>query len=479
MTIVGNSTTHHNTDVLLAVPFYADRISMVAQTTVGPPLGLAYLAAELENRGVRVSILDANALRLSDEEVRRRIVELKPRILGLTAVTPTVDQCAGIAAQVKKNLPETTVLLGGPHATAAPVETLEKFDAFDYLVKGEAEFRLPQMIDALKSGKNLLGFDGVAYKDEDGRVVDVAETGDRVNVNETPLPARHLLPMNLYTGPDGGRLTTMAATRGCPAHCTYCLVPSLFGRKLRARDPENVVGEMNECLARYKTVNFNFIDDTFTFNKNWVYQLCEAIRQSGLQKKARWLCLTRADTIDRELLAAMKAAGCFKIEFGIESGDEEMLRKIKKGITTTQSIEAFKMARDLGLETLGFVIIFSPEENRESLEKTRRLIFKADPDTLQMSFCTPFPGTAIEREIQEKGLKISGDWSRFIFLKQPVFEHPNFSYDQMIAWQTRMLRAFYFRPQTVFRLLLSTWRKGGWGGFLRSAFSAVRSLLSS
>ena len=214
---------------------------MVAQTTVGPPLGLAYLATELEKRGVRVSILDANALRLSDEEVRRRIVELKPGILGLTAVTPTVDQCAGIAAQVNKFLPETTVLLGGPHATATPVETLEKFDAFDYLVKGEAEFRLPGMVDALKSGKNLLGFDGVSYRDGDGQIVDVAETGDRVDVNEISLPARHLLPMNLYTGPDGGRLTTMAATRGCPPAAPIAWCPLFsdesFGPESREASP--------------------------------------------------------------------------------------------------------------------------------------------------------------------------------------------------------------------------------------------------
>ena len=465
--------------VLLTVPFYADRISKVAQTTVGPPLGLAYLAAMLKKDGRSVSILDANAKRMGDAELCRRIAEAKPDILGLTAVTPTVDQCAGIASKVKEALPDTTILLGGPHATAAPKKTLEKFDAFDLLVKGEAEFRISQIIDTINSGKNFENLEGVAYRDENGQIIDVAEDHETVNVGEIPLPARHLLPMHLYTGPDGGRLTTMAATRGCPAKCTYCLVPKLFGRKLRARDPKNVAGEMSECLKRYDTVNFNFIDDTFTFNKKWVYGLCDAIRQAGLHEKIRWLCLTRADMIDRDLLVAMKAAGCFKIEFGIESGDEELLQKIKKGITAKQSVEAFRMAREVGLETLGFVIIFSPDETRESLEKTRRLIFKADPDTLQMSFCTPFPGTNVEKEIKEKGFAISEDWSRFVFLTQPVYEHPSFSYDEMIAWQTRMLRAFYFRPRTVFRLLASTFRKGGWGGFLRSAFTAARSLLLS
>jgi len=466
-----------NMKVLLVVPHYADRISKVAQTTIGPPLGLAYLAAVLKRQNIDVNILDANALRLTDRETVDRIVQAQPGILGFSAVTPTVDQCAAIAGAARNVLPDSTIILGGPHATSVPKPTIARFPVFDLLVRGEADFRFAEIVQTIAANKSVFDHKGVTGKDSDGNIVSTDDDEQNIDIDSLPLPARELLPMHRYIGPDGGRMTTMVATRGCPHGCTYCLVPQLFNRRLRVRRPAGVVDEMEHCHTNYGTKNFNFIDDTFTTKQDWVRELCGEMIDRGIPKTMRWLCLTRVDMVDRDLLALMKAAGCYKVEFGIESGDENVLTSVDKGINAQQVKQAFGWAREVGLETLGFVILFFPDETPDSLNATRDLVFATDPDTIQVSFCTPFPGTPLEKQLQDRGLSISENWSEFIFLKAPVYQHPRFSHDEMVAWQQRLLRSFYFRPRVAFRLLRHAIARGGLVGFLRTALAATRSLL--
>ncbi|MCZ7581865.1 MAG: B12-binding domain-containing radical SAM protein [Deltaproteobacteria bacterium] len=307
----------------MTVPNYSVRIDRVAQTTVGPPLGLAYLAAVLRARGYDVSILDANALRLSDTESVRRIVAARPDAVGWTCATPTVDQCARQAAAVREQS-DALLALGGPHVTAAPVETLEKYGAFDVLVRREAEIRFPELLAKTNEGASW-DITGLTYRAPDGRVVSTPEPTETVDLAELPFPARDLLPMDRYTGPDGGRVTTMIAARGCPASCAYCYVPRAFGKTMRIRPVDHVVAEMEECLQKYGTRNFNFIDDTFTTDKRWVLDFCEALTRRDLHRRIHWLCLTRVDMVNEKLLRAMKAAGCLRVEMGIESGDDAIL----------------------------------------------------------------------------------------------------------------------------------------------------------
>ena len=464
--------------VLLVVPHYADRVSNVAQTTVGPPLGLAYMAAVLLQRGFETSILDANALGLSDGAAADWVARQGPHVVGFTAVTPTVDQCARMAALVRDLLPGCLIVLGGIHPTVSPEDTLGRAKCADLVVRGEADTRFAEILEALGRGETLDQLEGVSYRDTAGAVKSTPLTERREDLDALPEPARHLLPMERYLGPDGARFTTMVGARGCPGRCTYCSVHQAFGLRLRNRAPGGIVREMSNCRSRHGTRVFGFVDDTFTTNRQWVLDLCGELTHAGLHRKVRWFCLTRVDRVDPELLAAMKNAGCTKVEMGIESGDQGVLDSLGKGTTTAQVLQAFGWARQAGLESLAFLNLFSPEETSASLRNTRELLFEADPDLLQASFCTPYPGTELARRCEEAGITASDDLSQYVFLTGPVMDHPRFTRQQMLAYQRGLLRAFYFRPRTVARILRSAARSGAWRGFARTALASSVSLLS-
>lgn len=460
---------------LLVVPNYAARIANVAQTTLGPPLGLAYIAAVMERRGLPVEILDANALNLSDAATVAEIAGRRPEIVGFSAVTPTVDQCGRLAAAVKSSLPSAKIALGGMHPTALPEPTLARYPAVDFAVGGEADSRFPDIVEGLSEGRPLDGFPAVWHRVE-GAIVGTGGSYELEDLDLLPFPARHRLPTHRYIGPDGDGFTTVVGSRGCPADCGYCSVNLSFGKRMRLRDPGLVADEMAECVERFGTRVFGFVDDTFTASRKWAEQLCAAVIDRGVHRSARWLCLTRVDRVDRELLRTMKEAGCFKVEFGIESGDQEVLDDIQKGITPRQVIEAFRQAKDVGLHTFAFVMLFAPEETPRSLAVTRAIVRDADPDYLQVSFCTPYPGTTLAADFAKRGIPMDPDWSRYVFLTTPAMHHPLFTEAEMREVQRRFLRSFYLRPRTLVRIVRNVWETGGWRGFFRTASAGVRSL---
>ena len=463
--------------VLLVAPSYGERISNVAQTTLGPPLGLAYMAAVLQQQGFDVSILDANALGLTDAGTVEAMVNHQPQVVGFTAVTPTVDQCGRLAARLRQRAPSCLIVLGGIHASALPEETLRRAPALDLIVRGEADTRFAQILHALRAGGDLHDQAGVTFRDHSGEPVSTAPSTDLEDLDALPFPARDLLPMERYVSPDGHGFSTILGARGCPGRCLYCSVNQLFGARLRNRAPELVAREMSETLHQFGTRTFGFLDDTFTTNRRWVLELCQAMVDAGLPGRVRWFCLTRVDRVDPELLAVMKAAGCFKVELGIESGDQQVLDSLGKGTNTRQVLDAFGWAREAGMETMAFVMLFSPEETPRSLRNTMDLVFQADPDLLQASFCTPYPGTELARRCERKGIAVSPDWSRYIFLTDPVMDHPLFSRDEMLRWQRRLLRSFYLRPRIALRLLRAAAHSGELKGFARSAVSALGRLV--
>lgn len=465
-----SSQTASAPEVLLVVPHYQPRIRNIAQTTVGPPLGLAYLAAAVQKKGYPIRILDANALSLSDIETVQRILEHRPDVVGLTSVTCTVNQCGRLADSVKAACPETRIGLGGPHPTALPALTLDEQKAVDFIVMGEGEEVFPEVLDHLSGGVPLPELPGLAFRAADGE----ARVGPQKplirDLDAIPFPARDLLPLERYRSPDGYSFSSLVAMRGCPGRCVYCATRVLFGQHTRHRDPESVAEEMETCRSRYDVRTLSFLDDTFTSDPEWVRALCAAVRRRKLERRLRWLCLTRVDRVDRALLAEMKRAGCFKVEFGIESGSSEVLRFYRKGIGPEQTVAAFRAAREVGLQTLAFVMIHSPVESRESLEETRSVIGRCDPDLLQVSFCTPYPGTDLAEFCEREGLLLSRNWDDYVFLKTPLIQSDRFSPGEMVRSQKALLRSFYLRPRVIWRIVRMA---GGDLGSLRALGRAI------
>ncbi|MFH1466638.1 MAG: radical SAM protein [Pseudomonadota bacterium] len=441
--------------LVLVNPPFQRRVRRVAQTSVGPPLGLAYLAAVARRAGHEVAIVDANALGLSFAESARRVRALAPTVVGLTATTPTVDLAGAIAAALGSGARRAPILLGGPHGTALPARTLAEQPAVDMVARGEGEATLPLLLARLDGGpldtSALAEVPGLAFRGQGGEVVDTGVAAPIADLDSLPEPARDLLPNHRYRCPDSERFSTLLGMRGCPYRCVYCAVPGMFGRQVRFRDPGAVVAELAGAHARFGVEFFSFLDDTFTTRRAWVEAFCDAARRAGLPGQVRWICLTRADLVDRALLATMKAAGCVRIELGVESGSEAGRAFLDKGLEDGQILEAFHSAREVGLSTMGFAILNIPGETEADEARTFELLARADPDFLQVSLLTPYPGTPLRALAEERGWISTDDWARYSFLNDVVLDH-GVPAATICARHRAFLRRFYLRPRTALKL---------------------------
>ena len=439
--------------VALVNPYFQKQTQSIAQISVGPPLGLAYIATALERNGYIVNIIDANAERLSCEETVSRILEFKADLAGFSAVTPTIGICHQIAGKLKKKNNNILILTGGIHATSLPEETLRDCLNFDFLIRGEGEFALVELLGALNNNTALDNIKGLAYRNLGNIIVNgLPDTID--NLDELGFPSRHLLKNSLYKTFDAGRMTSIIAMRGCPANCIYCAVSLVAGRICRKRSPANVIEEVEACLHKYNTSFIAFLDDTFTFDKLWVHGLCDEFVRSGLCRKIKWSCLTRVDNVDLDLLKHMKKAGCIRVELGIESGSQKILDYAKKGISPKQTREAFFMAKKAGLSTMGFAMLNVPGETRDTILETKKLIMEVEPDFLQVSFATPYPGTELFEICKKNDLLTSRDWSRYLFLNNQIIKNPAISENELKELMQNIQRSFHLRLKYILKILL-------------------------
>ena len=440
--------------IVLVNPNFQGRVRRIAQTTVGPPLGLAYLASAARDAGHDVRIVDANALTLSPERTVGRALEGAPDVVGITATTPTIGLAGDLAARIKHRSPERIVAVGGPHGTALPERTLKEQPAIDIVARGEGERTLPALLDALAGGDwdGLANVPGLAFRGTDGAVVDTGVAAPIADLDSLTPPARDLLPMERYRSVDADHFSTLLAMRGCPCQCVYCAVPEMFGRRMRYRDPAAVVDEMADVHRRFGVDFFGFLDDTFTTRRRWVLDFADHLEESHLPRRVGWICLTRADMVDRELLARMKEVGCRRVEFGIESGSPTGRAYLKKGLSEEAILQGFRDARAVGLSTMGFLILNIPGETEDDIARSFALARRADPDYLQVSFLTPYPGTVLRDEAEEKGWISTDDWSRYSFLNEVVLRHGPLGPEELQALYLHHVRRFYLRPRTAWKL---------------------------
>ena len=438
-------------NTLLIAPPYQAVVASIAQTTVGAPMGIAYLASALLAADESVQLIDANAEQLGVAELVARIVAIAPEVIGFTATTPTVGIAAEVAMLTRQAGFSGPILVGGPHASALPAQTLETWPCFNVAVVGEAEERIVPLVRLLRDGASLEPIAGLAWREDgDIRQTELPEVPD---VDALLPPARSLLPMHLYRSPDSLHAQTVVATRGCPAPCTYCAVPGMFGKQVRRRSPARVADEIEVLVDRWGCDHVNFVDDTFTWDARWVEDLCAELLRRGLHRKLRWQCLTRVDRVGEPLLQLMALAGCMRVELGIECASPDGLRALHKGIRADQVAAAFAAARRAGLETMALAMVNAPGEGLAEVEQTWRLIRQIDPDQLQVSICTPYPGTLLYESASRDGLLRTEDFSRFRFLRQAVFDNGEMSEEQALHAQRLLQRRFWLRPTTVGRLL--------------------------
>ncbi len=426
-----------------------------------PPLGLLYLAGYLKKKSRhQVFVLDAQMEGIAyDDDFKKRISLINPDVVGITVMTFTlvdVLKTIEIVRTAGKNINKKIfVVLGGPHVHLYPRETVS-LNGVDFVIKGEGETPFFNLLEALEGRGQLSRVKGLVYKNRGEEIVE-NPTGDFIeNLDELPYPARELLPVKKYSSIlGGGRIvTTMFTSRGCPFQCAFCDRPHL-GKKFRARGPKNVVDEMEECL-KIEIEEILIYDDTFTVNKQRVLDICGEIIKRGL--KFVWDIRARVDTVDEEILNALKKAGCQRIHFGVESGTEKILKVLNKKITLEQIEKAFKSAKAAGIETLAYFMIGAPTETKEDIYQTINFAKKIKPDYAHITILTPYPATVIYREALEQGVIKSDYWREFALHPEngitTQYWEKELSREELFDLLNKFYKEFYGRPSYIFKKLL-------------------------
>lgn len=442
----------------------SERYGMLAR--VGPttePLGLAYLAAAVRKAGHEVKIIDAAASHCKPPDLVRELKKENYDIIGITLMTPMYLCAMEVVRSIKKVDKKIKIIVGGPHVTVTPEETLRNNRDIDYAVLGEGEYTVVELIDAIKSSKeNLSEIRGIAFFDKrENKVVITAPRPFEPHIDRLPLPARALLPMKLYT-PTPTYYQKLPAylvltTRGCPFRCLYC--SKIFGNTIRYHSVERVIEEINILIKEYAAKEIIFRDDSFTTNKKYVVKLCKEMIKQGINKKIQWMCVTRVDLVDEELLRIMKKAGCWSIHFGAESGSQRLLDIARKGITIDQIRTAFSLTRRLGIKTKAFFMLGLPTETREESLQTIKFAKELDPDGVQFTITVPYPGTKLFELAQKSGHIKSLRWEDYQSWggwtnKDLVYVTEGRTQEELKELQKLALREFYLRPKIILRSIL-------------------------
>ncbi|KYH39163.1 MAG: radical SAM protein [Candidatus Hecatellales archaeon B24] len=413
-------------------------------------MGLAYLAAVLEQHGYKVEILDAPAFQLTYEKIPAEVERRKPDIVGVTATTAVAPSALKTAQMVKEAAPEALVIMGGPHITFLPEETMKAEPSIQIGVIGEGEYTLLDLVKTWEENGNLREVKGVIYR-ENGSLKYSEPRPLIENLDELPFPARHLLPMERYKV--FGKHETLGlvfTSRGCPFNCTFCSSSLIFGKRFRARSPKNVVDEVEEFIEQYKSNHVEFVDDLFIFDKKRVKEICRELKERGLD--VLWVCSARVDTVDGEIFKEIRDAGCVMVYLGVESGVQRVLNLMRKGIKVEQSVRAVKLAKEAGLQVVASFVLGIPGETWEEAMETIRFAKKLDPDFVQFSLATPFPGTELYRVAKEEGLLLTEDWTKYTVLK-PVMRTEELSEERLRKLIKKAYFDFYLQPHVIWRYI--------------------------
>ncbi len=439
-----------------------------------PPMGLLYVATYAKKKFGRrfdIEILDAQVEKMDHGMVEKYLKEKQPDLVGITCMTFMTIDALEVARRAKKANPDAFVIMGGVHPTIYPEELVSQ-PALDGIVAGEGELVFCELLDALDKKESLSGIQGFGFKQNNRAIVN--PRADFIqDLDSLPFPDRNLLPYKKYynlLGSGKEIMTGLLTSRGCPHNCIFCT--SLDGRMCRMRSPENVVSEIEICVDKGIS-DFNVIDDTFTISRKRVIAIADLIIQKGL--KITMDINARVDQVDQEVLDKLAQAGCNRIRFGVESGNPEVLKALRKGITIPQAREAFKLASRSGIATFAYFMLGSPGESKKEAKESIQLAKELNPDFVQFLITTPFPSSDLYEMGMEKGI-LGGDYWRE-FSRQPREDFTpqwwteNFSPEELKKWQRRAHLSYYYRPRYIWSQLkkLKSFKE-----FSRKALAGIR-----
>ena len=420
-----------------------------------PPLNLLYIATVLKNSNHKVTFIDAVAEQKGLDEIIKIIKNYDIVIVSTSSMSFRED--AEVLQDLKNVNPRLKTIIFGSHPTFMPDACFEK--SVDILIRREPEFIIRDVVDAFGKGDNSWKkIKGIGFQEKgEKRLNEIYPFIE--NLDELPFPDRAMLPKDVdYFNPIVRRLpyATVMTSRGCPAKCTFCSVGPFFGQTTRYRSAKNVLDEL-EILKKQGFKEIWFRDETFTVYKKRNTEICNEMIKRNMNFS--WIANARVGSIDKDMMALMQKAGCHLIKFGVESGVQEILNNIKKGIKAEKTRETFKWAHELGLDTHAHMMLGCPGETKETIKRTIKFAKEIDPTTVTFGICTPYPGTELFKDVFEKHPEI-GDGSSCDLTKIHTSGYFNRYFTELSEKELEdslkyAYRSFYLRPSYFIKSIRS------------------------
>ena len=424
-----------------------DPVIIKDQQGVYPPLGLLYTSSYIKQQGRHwVDIIDCQAEEINHAECAERVVELKPDLVGLTAMTFTLVDCKLVIQEIRKRLPNVPIVVGGPHTAIFPEETLNpKGLGADYVIVGEGEITLNEFATDLEMGK----VKGKIYR----------QANFIKELDDLPFADYDAVDINNYYSvlAEETPSVTLFTSRGCPFSCAYCDRPAL-GKGFRPQGAKRVVDEM-ESLEKRGAKEIFFYDDTFSVSMKRVNEICDDIISRKL--KIKWDIRTRVNVVNEELLKKMKIAGCERIHFGVESGNPRIVRTMNKGVSIKQVEDAFDICHRIGIKTLAYFMMGNPGETLDDVKDTLRLSQRIKPDFMQMTILSPFPATKYYLDALKDGVCKTDVWREYAGniqdnFRPPLWSQPGgiYSREELESHLRWFYGKFYLHPKFILDRIL-------------------------
>ena len=418
-----------------------------------PPLDLMMISGYLRKEGFDNTLLDANASRMTLDQVKQIIRETSPEVVLYSTSTCTIHKDLLISVIAKEVNPAIVTVAIGTHVMAIPEEVFGASEALDAAVISseweQAALNIVRNISDLKTAK------GIMFRDTDGQIIKTDEQSPMEDLDDLGFPAHDKLDNTLYGDPTSKRFpkTMVMGQKACINNCSFCCQPAFFGAPhVRRRSVGHFLKELKWVQELgYQEVMFN--DATLTSDKEWARELFEGMLADNID--LAWNCSTRADCVDSEILALMKKTGCHTIAMGMESVDPIVLKNIRKNVNPEQIREVVAMIKKHGMNTVLFCVIGFPGETEASINTTINFLTKLDTTFITLGIAVPVPGTDFYRYVEENGYLLTKDWSRYDPMQPPVFSYPELSAEKIAYYSAHGLRKFYLRPSYILDRLKS------------------------
>ena len=426
------------------------------ERSIWPQNSLAYIAAVAKTQNYHPNILDCIASEFGWDDVREYLKKNRPKWVIIEGISSTItnDVYAGYLA---KRYGAKTVLVG-PHITALSEQTMEVYPSLDFGILGEVEETIVELVDAVDHNKDLSCVKGLTYRDNG----EIKNTGNREfisDLNSLPIPLHELLPLEKYKAPYiGGPYTFVLHSRGCPNACYFCRQNVMWKSVCRLRNGESIAEEF-KYLAKLGIKKVMFHSDTFTQDRDNVLEICDCLSRAntGIQ----WICNGRVDLVDRQILAAMKQAGCIMVNYGIESGVQKLLDDSNKGknATIANARKAVGMTKAAGIQVWAYFIIGLPGETGDTIKQTRRFARELSADLVNFSVATPYPGTPFYKTAEKNGWLKNIEWEDFDQNYSAVISYPELSDKEIMRGIKKCYMAWYLTPRGIHTFVkgLTSW----------------------